>query len=128
MSYQLTTTTAPCFPWKTLALIPFQPSPCPSITTVIFIIFYQVGAGGILHRKIQTFSFSFASEWIMIILSGRQVRCKFRRIISPYISLLMNRDIVRSSDRSGMNQVSYVLMHGHRCRTFRLNSCLSSET
>ena len=64
----------------------------------------------------------------MIILSGRQGRCKFRRIISPYISLLMNRDIVRSSDRSGMNQVSYVLMHGHRCRTFRLNSCLSSET
>jgi len=59
---------------------------------VIFIIFYQVGAGGILHRKIQTFSFSFASEWIMIILSGRQGRCKFRRIFFACIALLMNHD------------------------------------
>jgi hypothetical protein len=92
VSYQLPTTTTPCFPWKILALIPFQPSPCPSITTVIFIIFYQVGAGGILHRKIQTFSFSFASEWIMIILSGRQGRCKFRRIFFACIALLMNHD------------------------------------
>jgi hypothetical protein len=59
-------------------------------------------------------------------LSGRQGRCKFRRIFFACIALLMNHD--HPVIWSWKNQVSYVLMHGRRRRTFRLNSCLSSGT
>lgn len=117
-----TTTTAPCFPWKTLALILSIPDLSLSIHC------YSHASSSSSSTKLVLvaspspwrfwFFFFFASEWIAIILSGRECRCKFTKSFFQHF-VTHETVVVRPVTWSGWIKCrTYSCMVIHRSRTF----------